>query len=189
MATNNRKVRVKNANPIVIDGIRFGSEAEAYYYTQLKELKEDNQIQGFDMQVRYDLQIQFKKCGNGCGFIWERPDASKKRELERYKEAERCPQCDAQLMKVGEIYYVSDFDVINMDGSVHVVDVKSSEFFQTEVFKYKRKLFEWKYPNKILEMVFPKVPKGWGKVMRAFNNPENLVDNNGDPIKEDVELD
>ncbi|KIL74162.1 DUF1064 domain-containing protein [Bacillus badius] len=43
-----------------------------------------------------------------------------------------------------KIEYVADFEVHKKDGSIEVVDIKGVE---TEAFKIKRKLFEFKYPH------------------------------------------
>lgn len=49
-----------------------------------------------------------------------------------------------------EIEYVADFKVIHNDGRIEIVDVKGME---TEIFKIKRKLFEYKYPELSLVLV------------------------------------
>lgn len=49
-----------------------------------------------------------------------------------------------------KIEYVADFKVIHNDGRIEIVDVKGME---TEVFKIKRKLFEYKYPELSLVLV------------------------------------
>ncbi|MFL0361421.1 DUF1064 domain-containing protein [Pseudobacillus sp. 179-B 2D1 NHS] len=43
-----------------------------------------------------------------------------------------------------KIEYVADFEVHKKDGSIEVIDIKGVE---TEAFKIKRKLFEFKYPH------------------------------------------
>lgn len=49
-----------------------------------------------------------------------------------------------------KIEYVADFKVIHNDGRVEIVDVKGME---TKIFKIKRKLFEYKYPELSLVLV------------------------------------
>jgi len=157
------KSRVKNVMQVVIDGKQFSSRTEAFYYTLLKSQCELGEIAGFRMQVPYLLQPQFRKCSRaGCDFVWEKPEDTSP-DFPRYKKARQCPECEHMLELFHSLTYVSDFDVTNLDGSVSVIDVKSSKFFQTEIFKLKKKLFEFRYPGKRLEMVFPKLPKGWGK--------------------------
>lgn len=180
MAPNQRQQRVKNTNPIFIDGIRWDSEAEAYYYTVLKKQVETREIRGFYRQETFELQPQFRKCERGCGFMWEKPSEFSP-DYARYKKARECPQCGAPLFLTREMSYVADFVVANKDGSYSVIDVKSSPHFQTEIFKLKKRLFEYKFPDKILEMVFPKPPKGWGKSMRAMENGEHKEQNNPGP--------
>jgi hypothetical protein len=55
---------------------------------------------------------------------------------------------DGEMIRA--IDYVSDF-CYNENGKYVVEDVKASKFFQTDVFKIKRKLFAYKYGFKIRE--------------------------------------
>lgn len=48
------------------------------------------------------------------------------------------------------IHYIADFEVTYKDGTVEVIDVKG---FETNVFKIKEKLFEYKYPDLKLKKV------------------------------------
>ena len=48
------------------------------------------------------------------------------------------------------ITYVADFVIVNLDGTTEVIDVKGVE---TQVFKIKQKLFEYKYPDKKLKVI------------------------------------
>ena len=48
------------------------------------------------------------------------------------------------------ITYIADFKVTYADGKVEIVDVKGVE---TQVFKIKRKMFEYKYPDKNLKVI------------------------------------
>ena len=45
------------------DGITFDSKKEADYYHQLKWLKANKQIKGFELQPKFILQEKFKKNG------------------------------------------------------------------------------------------------------------------------------
>jgi len=47
--------------------------------------------------------------------------------------------------KIRPILYEADFVVIHPDGTRDVVDVKGSRAFMTDLFKIKRKLFEYKF--------------------------------------------
>lgn len=48
------------------------------------------------------------------------------------------------------ITYVADFVVTNLDGTTDIIDIKGVE---TQVFKIKKKLFEYKYPDKTLKVI------------------------------------
>lgn len=48
------------------------------------------------------------------------------------------------------ITYIADFIIVNLDGTTDVVDVKGVE---TQVFKIKRKMFEYQYPELELKIV------------------------------------
>ena len=171
MPTPKRKVRVKNATRIIIDEHLFNSKAEAYYYTLLKERLLKREIQAIKIQQPYELQPQFKKCTNHkCNFFFEKPESG---DLKRYKILRVCPKCGHALELHREMVYVSDFDVVDNEGYTTIIDVKSSKFFQTEIFKLKRKIFEYRFPDKNLIMVFPTVPKKW--------NPEESVELGGIP--------
>jgi hypothetical protein len=54
--------------------------------------------------------------------------------------------------KARPIIYRADFVVTHTDGSEDIIDVKGSRGYQTEVFKLKHKLFEYKFkvPLKIV---------------------------------------
>jgi hypothetical protein len=56
------------------------------------------------------------------------------------------------------ILYVADFKVYLNDGSVQIIDVKG---FETPDFRIKRKLFEAKYPFKLILMKYVKQYGGW----------------------------
>jgi len=51
------------------------------------------------------------------------------------------------------IKYVADFKVVRKDGSVHIEDVKGSAGFMTDVFRLKKKIFEFRYPDLEIEIV------------------------------------
>ena len=48
------------------------------------------------------------------------------------------------------ITYIADFIITNNDGTTDIVDVKG---FETDVFKIKQKLFEYKYPELSLKVI------------------------------------
>ena len=164
MGAGQRKQRVKNATKITVRGKDFTSKAEGYYYDILCQSLENKEIESIECQIPFELQPQFKKCQcHRCDFIWKKPSDEKHPDYKRYYGARTCPQCGSELKLHREMTYICDFLVTDLEGLEHVVDVKSSQFFQTEIFKMKKKIFEFRYPAKLLEEVYPKVPKGWGK--------------------------
>lgn len=52
------------------------------------------------------------------------------------------------------ITYVADFVVVNNDGTTDVIDVKAAKNFKTDVYKIKKKLFEYKYPDKSIKEIY-----------------------------------
>jgi hypothetical protein len=56
------------------------------------------------------------------------------------------------------ILYIADFKVYLNDGSIQIIDVKG---FETPDFRIKRKLFEAKYPYKLILMKYVKQYGGW----------------------------
>lgn len=58
-----------------------------------------------------------------------------------------------------KIEYVADFIIHHFDNKVEIIDVKGVE---TDVFKIKQKLFEYKYPELELQTVtYSKIDGGW----------------------------
>lgn len=47
----------------VVDGIRFGSKAEAKRYHELRLMERAGEISGLDLQPRYDITINGIRCG------------------------------------------------------------------------------------------------------------------------------
>ena len=56
------------------------------------------------------------------------------------------------------INYVADFEVTYPDGRVEIIDVKGKE---TDVFKIKKKIFEYRYPGKEIICVNHTNTYGW----------------------------
>ncbi|NMB06854.1 MAG: DUF1064 domain-containing protein [Tissierellia bacterium] len=56
--------------------------------------------------------------------------------------------------KYRAITYIADFAIINNDGTTEVVDVKSSKTFKTQVYRIKKKMFEYKYPELTIKEVY-----------------------------------
>lgn len=58
-----------------------------------------------------------------------------------------------------KVDYVADFVIEHFDGTVEVIDVKGVE---TDVFKIKQKMFEYKFPELVLQTIsFSKIDGGW----------------------------
>ncbi len=60
------------------------------------------------------------------------------------------PAFEKNGKKYRAITYIADFAIINNDGTTEVVDIKGVE---TQVFKIKKKLFEYMYPDLKLKVV------------------------------------
>jgi len=60
------------------------------------------------------------------------------------------PAFEKNGKKYRPITYVADFVIVNNDGTTEVVDVKGVE---TQVFKLKKKMFEYHYPDLALKIV------------------------------------
>ena len=56
------------------------------------------------------------------------------------------------------IYYIADFEVHHLDGSIETVDIKGME---TTDFKIKQKLFDYRYPHKLSLLNYSKIDGGW----------------------------
>ena len=111
---------------IVLDDIQFQSQIEAKYYIQLKWLKTNKQIKGFELQPKFLLQESFKK------------DGKTHRKIE----------------------YIADFKVINLDGSIEIIDIKSTAT-DTPLFRLKEKLFHFRYPHKLTLLTYSAKWGGW----------------------------
>lgn len=60
------------------------------------------------------------------------------------------PKFSKNGKKYRAITYIADFVIVNNDGTTEVVDVKGVE---TQVFKIKKKMFEYQYPDLSLKIV------------------------------------
>ncbi|MED2007030.1 DUF1064 domain-containing protein [Brevibacillus borstelensis] len=68
-------------------------------------------------------------------------------------------KCVRNGKKLQAITYKADFEVLHLNGTLEVIDIKGEE---TEAFKIKAKMFQYKYPNMKLTLL-KKVLKygGW----------------------------
>ncbi|WP_289141504.1 DUF1064 domain-containing protein [uncultured Brevibacillus sp.] len=68
-------------------------------------------------------------------------------------------KCTRNGKNLQAITYKADFEVLHLDGSLEIIDIKGEE---TEAFKIKAKMFQYRYPNLKLTLL-KKVQKygGW----------------------------
>lgn len=116
----------------VVDGITFDSKREVDYYLTLKLLQKAGEVTTIETHPKFVLQLGFWKCTR-CKVTW---NENLKRGV--------CPNCRSKMPKTSAITYSADFLVTYKDGRTEIVDVKGME---TEAFKIKRKLFEYKNPG------------------------------------------
>jgi hypothetical protein len=71
--------------------------------------------------------------------------------FERQVEYELIPPYEnAEGKKIKAMKYVADFVYMDKSGKEHIIDVKG---LVTDVFRLKKKVFEWRYPTKVIEVV------------------------------------
>ena len=128
--------RVKNAQKTVVDEHTFDSKMEALRYIELKRLKQAGIVTEIELQPSFELQKAYRKC---CGGIREACG----RDI-------TCPVCGQKMPMIKAIVYRADFRVTYKDGHQEIEDVKGME---TEIFKLKRKMFEYRYPDLTLKLV------------------------------------
>ena len=135
--------RVRNAKKTVIevDGKphTFPSHAEARYYLDLVRMQKAGIVKEIELQPVFTLQPGHWKCPD-CHEIWGSADLKKG----------CCRICGKKLEKTQAIIYRADFRVAYADGRVEIIDVKGME---TEIFKIKQKIFEYRYPDLTLKVV------------------------------------
>lgn len=126
-----------NAQKTVVDNITFDGKTEALRYIELKRLKQAGIVKTIEMQPAFSLQPRFWKC---CGAVWG------SLELKKGK----CPVCGKKIPATKQIQYIADFRVTYTDGHQEIEDVKGME---TAMFKLKKKMFEYRYPELTLKIV------------------------------------
>jgi hypothetical protein len=141
-----------HAKKTKIDGILFDSHAEALRYAELKLMKQAGIVKEIECQPEFELQESYRKCcgtrwvqGTLFGIIFARAGdgiLANKKNL--------CPQCGKKMLLTKSIVYRADFRITYADGHQEIEDIKGME---TALFKLKRKLFEYKYPELTLKIV------------------------------------
>ncbi|MFA6364240.1 DUF1064 domain-containing protein [Methanoregula sp.] len=127
--------------PIEIDGKihNFPSKLEAGRYLELKRMLDAGIVKSIELQPTYELQPAYRKC---CGLI--RGAASRK------KKDMLCPICGKKSPVENSLVYRPDFKVTYSDGHVEIEEVKG---FEQEVWKIKRKIFEYQNPGITLKII------------------------------------
>ena len=137
--------RVKNAQKTTLDvdgkPHTFPSKAEASRYLQLKCLQKAGIVKVIEIQPAFILQPGYQKCTK-CLKIWKPPTKQTRRKI--------CIRCGSKLEWIRPIIYRADFRITYADGHQEIEDIKG---FSTEIFKLKRKMFEYRYPDLTLKVV------------------------------------
>ena len=119
-----KKVSKYRNTKVEYKGIVFDSRKERDYYMILKDREQKGEIYDLKLQVPYELQPAYELNGK----------------------------------KIRPITYIADFVYMerlksDIPSSIEVIaDVKPSKDYQTEVYKLKKKLFEYKYHVEIKEL-------------------------------------
>jgi len=133
------KPRVKNAQKTAVDDHTFPSIMEAHRYNELKLLMQAGIVKEIELQPAFSLLPTFWRCPD-CGIIFGSAELKKG----------RCRDCGKKLPATKGIIYRADFRVTYADGHQEIEDVKGME---TEIFKLKRKMFEYRYPDLTIKLV------------------------------------
>lgn len=96
--------------------------------------------------------IVFDSIKEGTYYIWLK-DRKKRNEILDFELQPKfvlLPAFEKDGKKYRAITYKADFKIINKDGTIEIVDTKG---FETNVFRIKRKLFEYMFPDLTLIIV------------------------------------
>lgn len=130
---------------VTIDGITFHSEMESNYYLKLKADKEAGLIQDFGLQPNFTLLEPYIVVNGEV--IYKSND-----HFNKLKKQTKAPT-------IRGINYISDFYIVNNDGSNYVVDTKG---LTTTEFEIKKKLFMALYPQyPLYVLIFDDVTNEW----------------------------
>lgn len=117
---------------------------ESKYNSKLVEI--DGVVFHSGLEARYYQQLKWLEANKQILFFRLQP---------RYLLQEAFEKDGKKFRK---LEYVADFEIHHLDGNIEVVDCKG---FETEAFKVKRKLFEYKYPHKLSLITYSKKWGGW----------------------------
>ncbi|GLY10356.1 DUF1064 domain-containing protein [Pseudobacillus badius] len=111
-----------------------------------KKVERDGHVFDSLAEAKYYDQLKWLQANNQILFFRIQPRYLLQEAFEKNGVAHR------------KIEYVADFEVHKKDGSIEVIDIKGVE---TEAFKIKRKLFEFKYPHKLSLLTYSQDHKGF----------------------------
>lgn len=111
-----------------------------------KYLNKKIEINGyvFDSQKEADYYCQLK--------LLQKAGEVKKIELQ--PEFELLPKFTKNNITYQPIIYKADFKVTYLDGHTEIIDVKGSEAFRTQVYRIKKKMFEYQYPDLTIKEIY-----------------------------------
>ena len=153
---------IKKSSPSYkIDGINYSSKPLYDYHKELVEHVKSGLIKSFHLPSKDEVDkskskfkaykatindITFDSLNESRFYIKLLQDKKAKivKSFELQKEFELIPPYVKNGKKIRKMSYIADFVVKKSDGQVLVIDVKGIE---TDVFKLKQKLFEYKYPD------------------------------------------
>lgn len=104
-----------------------------------------------------DIVFDSKKESLYYLYLKELENQGKISNLELQVEYVLTDKCRVQGKAIRETKYCADFRYKDIEGNIHVIDVKASKYFQDPVFKLKKKLFAIKF-GILIEEVYD-VPK------------------------------
>ena len=169
--TPNAKKTTKKKKSYSIDSLEFSSKAMCNFYKELKELKQQKRITNFKLPT-INQEIERKYKSKKCIIDDETFDSMKEakvylciKDLKRQniiKDYSLHPKFILQEKfkknnkTIRAITYTADFEIILNDNSIMIIDVKPSPAMVTEVFKIKKKIFEYKYRDKSIVIIYNK---------------------------------
>ena len=170
-----KKVRAKTSTrKFEIDGKKYSSGALVKYHQELQEYVGQGLIKSFELpqagETKRSKFHAFKARINGIEFdslnesryyihVLKAVKAGTVKSFELQKPFEIVPPHVRSGRKVRKAEYISDFVLHMADGSTKVIDVKGIE---TDVFKLKKKLVEYLYPDvEIICMHYVAATKEW----------------------------